>query len=148
MRRVPAAVAVLTVDHDGDRLGLTVGSLVSLSLEPPMVGVSISKHSPMHELLRGAGAFGLSVLSGRQEQLARHFAMSGMPPVARWEGIALREGETGAPLLADAVGWIECRLRGEFDARTHTFFAGEVVALARGGEPDALVYIRQGYAAL
>ena len=56
MRRVPHGVAVLTVDVDGERLGLTLDSLVSLSLDPPLVGVSISRQAAMHELLREAGA--------------------------------------------------------------------------------------------
>ncbi|MGH2952373.1 MAG: flavin reductase, partial [Solirubrobacterales bacterium] len=45
MRRFPAGVAVLTVDAEGERLGLTVGTTISLSLEPPLVGVSISRHA-------------------------------------------------------------------------------------------------------
>ncbi|HZT53322.1 MAG TPA: flavin reductase, partial [Gaiellaceae bacterium] len=61
MRRLPAPVAVATVDAYGQRLGLTVSSLVSLSLEPPIVGVSISQQAAMHELLREAGGFTLSL---------------------------------------------------------------------------------------
>ena len=45
---------MLTVDADGERLGLTVGSVVSLSLEPPLVGVSVNRQAAMHELLRRA----------------------------------------------------------------------------------------------
>src|SRR5437764_651244 len=55
MRRFPGGVAVVTIDLDGERLGLTVGSLVSLSLDPPLVGISISKDAALHELLRGGG---------------------------------------------------------------------------------------------
>ena len=64
LRGFPAGVAVLTVDADGERLGLTVGTVLSLSLEPPLVGVSVSRHAAMHELLRAAGGFGLSLLAG------------------------------------------------------------------------------------
>ena len=55
---------MLAVDADGERLGLTVGSVISLSLEPPLVGVSVSRQAAMHELLRNAGAFALSLLAG------------------------------------------------------------------------------------
>ena len=57
MRRFPAPVAVVTTMLDGERFGLTVGSLVSLSLSPPLVGISIGKDSSSHEPIRRAGGF-------------------------------------------------------------------------------------------
>ena len=60
MGRFPAGVAVVTVDLRGQRLGLTVASLVSLSLEPPLVAASVSRQAAMHELLREAGGFAAS----------------------------------------------------------------------------------------
>ena len=59
------------MDADGEQLGLTVGTVLSLSLEPPLVGVSVARQAAMHELLRGAGAFGLSLLAGDQEAIAQ-----------------------------------------------------------------------------
>ena len=43
---------MLTIDRNGERLGLTIGTVVSLSLEPPLVGVSVAREAAMHELLR------------------------------------------------------------------------------------------------
>ena len=56
MRFVPHNVAVLTLDHDGDRMGVTISSLVSLSLEPPLIGISIGKQASCYELLRQSGS--------------------------------------------------------------------------------------------
>src|SRR4029450_6055552 len=109
MRRFPTGVAVVTVDLEGERLGLTLSSLVSLSLEPPLVGVSIAHEAAMHELLHQAEGFAVNLLAGGQEWLAQHFAR-GVPPIAMWHGIATREGAAGAPLLVGALGWLECRL--------------------------------------
>ena len=133
LRRVPAPVAVLTVDTGREQLGLTVSSLVSLSLEPPLVAVSISRQAAMHELLREAGAFALSVLAGGQEWVAQHFAR-GVPPIAMWRGIETEEGTAGAPLLVGALGWLECRLASDHAVGDHSFFVGEVVGV-RLGEP-------------
>jgi len=144
LRLFPSGVCVVGADADGDRIAVTVGSLVSLSLEPPLVGISIGKENALHELLRGAGAFGVSLLRGDQGDLAYRFAR-GMPPLVLWEGVALREGVTGAPLLADALGWIEARVWAEYDAGDHTFFVGEVVALDEGEAAAALVYREHGY---
>jgi flavin reductase (DIM6/NTAB) family NADH-FMN oxidoreductase RutF len=147
MRGFPAGVAVLTVDADGERLGLTVGTAVSLSLEPPLVGVSVARQAAMHELLRRAGAFALSLLAGDQDAVAQHFAR-GVPPVAHWHGIEWREGTTGAPLLEGALGWVESRLETELATGDHTFFVGAVETVERGRGGPALVHVGQGYVPL
>jgi flavin reductase len=147
MRHAPACVAVLTVDADGERLGLTVSSLVSLSLEPPLVGVSISRQAAMHELLREAGGFAVSLLAGGQEWLAQHFAR-GVPPIGMWHGIATEEGARGAPLLVGALGWLECRTAAEHETGDHSFFVGEVEAVRLGEPAPPLVYHDGSYRAL
>jgi flavin reductase (DIM6/NTAB) family NADH-FMN oxidoreductase RutF len=137
---------VLTVDVDGERLGLTLGSVVSLSLEPALVGVSVSRQAAMHELLRRADEFALSLLAGDQEAVAQHFAR-GVPPFAHWLGVGIREDE-GAPLIEGALGWLRCRLADQHGAGDHTFFVGEVVSVEQGRGGPALVYVEQRYLSL
>ena len=148
MRRWPAGVSVVTVDAEGERLGLTLGSLVSLSLEPPLVGISISRQAPIHELLRSSGAFAISLLARGQDAIAQHFARSGMPPLAHWLGIPVCDREAPAPLIDGAVGWLECRLWAQHAVSTHTFFVGEVVALEQGPGDAPLVYLGSEYVSL
>jgi flavin reductase (DIM6/NTAB) family NADH-FMN oxidoreductase RutF len=147
MRRFPHGVAVLTVDAEGERLGLTVASLVSLSLEPPLVGVAVDRQAAMHELLRRAGGFALSLLADGQEWLAQHFAR-GVPPIAMWHGIASREGAAGAPLLVGALGWLECRLLSEHKTGDHTLFVGEVLSVELGEPAPPLVHVHSEYRTL
>jgi flavin reductase (DIM6/NTAB) family NADH-FMN oxidoreductase RutF len=147
MRGFPAGVAVLTIGLENDRLGLTVGSLVSLSLDPPLVGVAVSRQAAMHELLRAADGFALSLLAGDQESLAQHFAR-GVPPFAHWHGIATREGAAGAPLLDGALGWLESRLAAEHPAGDHTFFVGEVLSVEAGRAEPPLAYLGGRYTSL
>src|SRR5436190_6881 len=143
MRRFPSGVAVVTIDLEGEQLGLTVGSLVSLSLEPALVGVSIAKEAAMHELLRRAGSFSVSLLAAGQEGVAQHFAR-GVPPFAHWQRIRLRD-EDGPPLIAGALGWLRCRVRAEADAGDHTFFIGEVEAAEAGESNPPLLYLDGRY---
>jgi flavin reductase len=139
MRRFPAPVAVVTTELDGERFGLTVGSLVSLSLEPQLVGISIGKDSSSHEPLRRAGGWAVSLLTGTQGHVARHFARSGIPPVALWIGVDVHEGARG-PLVDGALGWLECRTISEHDAGDHTIFVGEVESIELGAGGEGLVY--------
>jgi flavin reductase len=144
MREVPAPVGVVTVTAGGQSAGLTLDSIVSLSLEPPLLGIALRRHAALHELLREAGAFAVSILASGQEHLAQHFAR-GVPPIGLWTGIETRDGELGAPLLEGALGWVECRLGSEHSAGDHTFFVGEVVSASRGPGREALVHLRGKY---
>ena len=143
MRRFPAPVAVVTTQVDVERFGLTVGSLVSLSLDPPLVGISIGKDSSSHEPIRRAGGWAASLLGADQIAIAQHFARSGIPPVALWIGVDVRDGARG-PLVDGAIGWIDCRTVSEHDVGDHTIFVGEVVD-ARTREGIPLLYFRSGY---
>jgi flavin reductase len=144
-REVPSPVGVVTVAVGGDAAGLTVDSLVSLSTDPPLVGISLGKHAALHELLLQAGAFAISILAVGQEHLAQHFAR-GVPPIAHWTGIETVPGELGAPLIDGALGWVECRLSFEREVGDHTLFVGEAVSVRHGPGREALVHLRRTYA--
>jgi len=149
MGRFPAGVAVVTVELRDQRVGLTVASLVSLSLDPPLVGFAIRSDAALHELLRDAGRLAVSMLAAGQEATAQHFAR-GVPPIALWEGIALRDNPPGhAPELEGAIGWLRCAVRAAHDTGDHTFFVAEVESAELApGEPQPLVFHRQAYASL
>jgi len=147
MRQVPASVAVVTVDVNGQRLGLTVASLVSLSLEPPLVGFAIRRDAALHELLREAHELAISVLAEGQDHLAQHIARA-VPPIALWERIPLRDpAAPGAPQLAGAAAWLRGRLEQEHATGDHTFFVAAVETAETGGARP-LIFHDQAYAAL
>jgi len=135
---------VLTIDAAGERLGLTVATALALSDDPPLAGVSVSRHAAMHELLHEAGGFALSLLAAGQEAVAQHFAR-GVPPFAHWHGVATRAGSGGAPLIDGAVGWLECTVRSSHETGDHTLFVGQVVAAERGRPGPPLVYLDRRY---
>jgi flavin reductase len=136
-------VCVVTVVADEHKLGLTIGSFASLSLQPPLVGFAVSKEAAMHELLREAGGCAISILAAGQEWLAQHFAR-GVPPIAMWAGVEVEPGE-GPPLLAGAVGWLRCRVAGETGAGTHTLFMGAVESAVPGAAGPPLVRLEGEY---
>jgi flavin reductase len=143
-REVPSPVGVVTVAVEGDAAGLTVDSLVSLSADPPLVGIALGRNAALHELLREAGAFAISILASEQEHLAQHFAR-GVPPIAHWTGIETTVGELGAPLIDGALGWVECQIAFEREVGDHTLFVGEAVSVRRGPGREALVHLRRAY---
>lgn len=143
MRRFPAGVSVVTVDLEGERAGLTVGTLVALSLDPPLVGFAIKKEAALHELLRRAQSFGVTLLAAGQDSVAQHFAR-GVPPIALWHGIDVLD-DPGAPLIAGGVGYLRGRVLAEHPAGTHTFFVGEIDSADPGPSDRPLAYVSQAY---
>jgi flavin reductase (DIM6/NTAB) family NADH-FMN oxidoreductase RutF len=131
---------------EGQRLGITIGSLASVSLEPPLVCVAIGVHSPLHTPLQAAGRCAVSVLGGDQEHLAQHFARN-VPPIALWEGVPLHASEWPEPLLADALAWLECGVVATYPAGDHTLFVGEVLTAELGRDAPGLAYVGGRYRA-
>jgi flavin reductase len=144
-RRWPAGVSVVVTQVEDRRSGLTVSSLISLSLEPPLVGISIALDASLHELLRDAGTWAASFLSGEQEELAKHFARS-VPPIALWNGIEVRDDDPR--LLAGAAGWLTARTVDEIRTGDHTFFVGEILSLEEGRAGTSLSYVHREYRSL
>jgi flavin reductase (DIM6/NTAB) family NADH-FMN oxidoreductase RutF len=141
-RRWPAGVSVVVAESGRRRAGLTVSSLVSVSLEPPLVSISLGRSALLFEPLREAGEWAVSILAGGQAGLAQHFARN-VPPIALWDGIAVREDD---PLLLEgALGWIRARTVEEFAAGDHVIFVGAVESLQFGPGQGTLVYVDRRY---
>jgi flavin reductase (DIM6/NTAB) family NADH-FMN oxidoreductase RutF len=141
-RRWPTGVSVVVAEAGGRRAGLTVNSLVSLSLDPPLVGISLALTASLYEVLREAGEWSVSMLAADQAHLAAHFAIS-VPPIALWDGITVRDDDPR--LLAGAVGWLQARTVQEVGAGDHTVFVGEVLSVEPGPGRGALVYLHRDY---
>jgi flavin reductase (DIM6/NTAB) family NADH-FMN oxidoreductase RutF len=137
-------VAVVTsVRDDGRPCGLTVNSFASVSLQPLLVLVCVDHAADSHGCILASGRFAVNVLEERRgESLARRFATWGVDD--KFSGVAFHEETTGAPVLDDALAWVDCRVHETLAAGDHTIVVGEVVA-ADAREATPLVYYRGGY---
>lgn len=118
---------------DGSPLGLTVSSFTSLSLDPPLILVSIKRSSRLLQDLRMATFFGVNVLAADQESLSRRFASH---VEERFACVDWFHGETGVPLLRDVLASLECSLDSTAVAGDHEILIGRVLHVSsRGGRP-------------
>jgi 3-hydroxy-9,10-secoandrosta-1,3,5(10)-triene-9,17-dione monooxygenase reductase component len=145
MRDFPAGVSIVTVSEGGEDYGITIGSLVSLSLEPPLVGISIGHESSLYEILMRAPGFAVNLLAGDQLDLAEDFARKGVRSFSGRDGLRFRRSRSGYPLLEDAVGWLDCRVSARHEAGDHTIVVGEVLTVEDGPGRNALVYLQRSY---
>jgi flavin reductase (DIM6/NTAB) family NADH-FMN oxidoreductase RutF len=138
-------VAVATVRAtDGAPHGLTISSFTAVSISPPLILICIDFAGQALDHFRRGPYFAVSVLTDSQRELAVTFAEK---PEGRFEGVAWRPGETGAPLLEGALSTIECRVEQVLDVGDHAVVFGEVVrAECHDGRP--LLYFNREYRAL
>lgn len=145
MRAWTAGVAVLTAVHGRQRHGMTVNSFTSISLEPALITVSLQAASRTHELVSKSRAFGLTILSAAQAEIADVFAGRAPNTADRFLGLKTETLVTGSPLIAGGLAWMDCRVIQTFDAGMNTLFIAEVVAARNGSEGQPLVYHNRKY---
>lgn len=141
-------VAIVSSSFEEITHGMTVNSFTSLSLEPPLVMVSLEKITRTHGLVKNAGVFGVSILAEDQKELSNRFAGRESELSNRFDNVNSFKLETGSPLLSEAIAFFDCRVATTHDAGTHTIFISEV--LAAGVNPGnekrkPLVYFNRNY---
>lgn len=148
MRLWACGVTVVTTTDGIRHEGMTASSFTSISLEPPLILVCLHKEAATSRLIQETGFFAVSILGEDQEQLSAQFAgYTQLPEGAdRFYQVETIQGTTGAPILKDAIAWLDCRLFGVQDGATHWIFVGEVVATGRQPDPVwPLVYHNRAY---
>lgn len=141
-----SGVTVVTFRVAEGLRGVTVASFATVSLAPPLVLACIDRELESEALLTAAGAFGVSILSDRQELLSERFAARAPLVDAAFSGVPYFTGRTGSPLLEGAVAWFDCALRAKHDGGDHTIFLGDVVWGAENpAQPLPLLYFDRSY---
>jgi flavin reductase (DIM6/NTAB) family NADH-FMN oxidoreductase RutF len=140
----PTGVTVVTgIDGDGRPQGLTIGSFVSVSLDPPLVGFLPSRSSKTWRSIAGSGSFCVNILGSDQAELCWRFAKEPADGESRFDGLDVARAESGAPILPGVVGWIDCRIERTVEAGDHFFVIGAVRGLSHSDDvSDAMVFFR------
>jgi flavin reductase (DIM6/NTAB) family NADH-FMN oxidoreductase RutF len=148
LRNFPSGVTVVTLKAGGRIHGLTVSAFASVSPEPPLIMVAIDhRHSAYPLLQRPDAVFAVNILHHDQMELSNRFAW--LKDEDRFDKGDWEVAVTGAPVLADALAWLDCTMYARYKAGTHTIYVGEVQACRtpRADEPP-LIYWNRGYRAL
>jgi len=145
LRHFPAGVTIVTLRSGEEIHGLTVSAFASVSPQPPLVAVIIDERHKAAELLRREGTvFAVNILADDQVELSNRFAW--VKDEDRFDAGDWSEAVTGAPVLADALAWLDCRIHSHHRAGDHTIYVGQVEASAVPREDEEpLVYWNQGY---
>lgn len=140
MGNVAAAVSVVTTYADATPYGATVSAFASLSMDPPMMLVSLTSTSSLLARLAVGAPLGVNVLAAHQSPVAGRFAR---PAADRFAGLGWTLDD-GAPRLAETHAWAALRVARLVPAGDHTLVLGDVVA-ATADERTPLTYHRRSY---
>jgi len=145
LRHFPTGVTIVTIKSGEQVHGLTVSAFASVSPNPPLIMVAIDHKHSAHELLEQDGAtFAVNILAQEQSELSNRFAWTKDEDrflVGDWGTAA-----TGAPVLKNALAWLDCTVKTRVVAGTHTIYIGAVQA-GEAPRPDGspLIYWNRGY---
>jgi flavin reductase len=107
----------------------------------------VQRNASMHETISDCGSFAVSVLAAHQERVARLFADRKRPRGEHeFAAVGTMPGPfSGAPVLAGALAWLECKLAAIYEGGDHSIFLGDVQALGHGNTEDALLFYNGGF---
>ena len=142
MAHVPTSVAVVAGVVEGRPMGLSVGTFVPVSLEPPLVGFFVAVTSKSWPLIESSGSFCVSVLGHDQAELSSRFALS---ETEKFQGVEWRPAPSANPLLVGAVAFVDCDIERVVETGDHVLVLGRVLDMGVETGQIPLLHHRSGY---
>jgi flavin reductase (DIM6/NTAB) family NADH-FMN oxidoreductase RutF len=145
LSRWASGVSVITSTLDGRWHGMTASSFTSVSLEPPLVSVSLAKKLNTHALIQASQVFAVNILAADQIEIGKVFAGYYKDVQNRFEGLDCTTAVTGSPLLPGTLGWLDCKVVYAYEGGDHTIFVGEVQAANTVSAAPPLLYYSRAW---
>jgi flavin reductase (DIM6/NTAB) family NADH-FMN oxidoreductase RutF len=136
-------VTVITARlSDGSRIGVTVNSFASLSLDPPLIQFALARTANVLAGFHKADHFAVNILGRGQEVLSNMFAR---PSTASWADVLYVDNAHGCALLANSIAQLECTKSAELEGGDHVILLGKVTAFHLREEAEPLLFYRGRY---
>ncbi len=146
LRSIVYGLYALGVKHGDEAHAMTVNWLTQVSFEPPMIAVAVETESRSLELLRETRTFAVSILPSGARQLAGKLGRSSANTPNKLDGVPHHAGgTTGAPILDEATGWLECRIASEHASGDHVLVVADVVDAGVQHEAETLTLKETGF---
>lgn len=139
----PTGVTIITaLDPDGERLGMTVNSFNTVSLDPPLVLFSVARNAYSLDALLASNHYAINLLDLRQTELSTRFARA---LGDKWTDVNCHPGRSGVPLFDSALAWFECESWAHYEGGDHVIFVGRVLSYHADPDGEPLVFYRGQY---
>lgn len=145
MRAWTTGVAIVTSIYEDQQYGMTINSFTSISLEPPLICVTLKRLTHTHDLVTKSGMFSVTILTSSQKELSDRFA-GRLPQVTnRFEGLQTETISLDSPVFKDGLAYFDCNVLSSMPVGENTLFIAEVVDARGEGEGEPLVYHNRDY---
>ena len=145
LRTFTYGLYALTVEAGEEAHGATVNWVMQSSFDPPMLAVSVEKTSRSLELIRRHGVFSINVFRSDQRALAGQLGRHHANEPGKFQGVAWERGPTGAPVLVETLGCVECRAVGEVDSGDSVVLVAEILEATLRGDGTPLTMAAAGF---
>lgn len=145
MRQWASGVTLVTAQDGRGPHGMTVSSFTSLSLDPPLVMISLEQGTRTYQMVRQVGRFAVVMLRADQQDLAERFAGGVEDSDSRFEGVPHRRSPGGSPIPEARLAYLDCRVVDSHSAGTHTIFIGQVTGGEAADSGAPLLYYNRDY---
>jgi flavin reductase (DIM6/NTAB) family NADH-FMN oxidoreductase RutF len=141
--QVPSGLFILTARHGDQETGMLASWVMQAGFEPPMVTVCIRQGRYVCDWLTEGAPFAVHVLSSDNKNLLSHFGRGFEPGQPAFMGLEINRTESGLPVLAGTLGYLECRARQHLDSADHRIFLAEIVGGGKQADQGPLVHLRK-----
>ncbi|UCH88348.1 MAG: flavin reductase [Thermoplasmata archaeon] len=145
IHKVRNGVSVVTSFRGDEINGLTVAWASQVSYSPPMVMISVGPGRHTHDMIKESGCFAINILGESKMELAKHFGMQSGRKVKKFENIEYERKVTGAPILIDAIAYLDCKVHSSHTAGDHTIFVGTIEDCKICSDEEPLIYRTTDY---
>lgn len=141
--RVPSGLFILTIRHKDQETGMLASWVMQAGFEPPSVTVAVKQGRYVADWLAAGEPFVLNVLSEDAKRMLSHFGRGFEPGEPAFEGLNMTRTASNLPVLAEALGHLECRPSSNLDSGDHKIFLAEVIGGQMAVESQPYVHIRK-----
>ena len=145
MRRYATGVMVLTVRVGTEHHAVTVNSGTSVSLEPPLISVTLKRLTHTHDLVVKSGMFSVTILTAAQKELSDRFAGKMRSITNRFDGLQTETISLDSPVFEDGMAYFDCRVVSSMPVGDNTLFVAKVLDARGEGQGEPLVYHNREY---
>jgi flavin reductase (DIM6/NTAB) family NADH-FMN oxidoreductase RutF len=145
MRQWATGVALVTVGNQAYAHGMTVNSLTSISLEPPLILVSLERSTRTHQLVKDQGRFAVAILRTDQRDISEIFAGRTPDEGDRFKDVEITLTPSGIPVPRHSLATLDCVIEETLDAGTHTVYIARVEDANVSADSPPLLYFNRNY---
>jgi len=145
MRQWTTGVTVVTSRWGDAQHGMTVSSFTSISLDPPLVSISLAQEARTHHLVEKSRLFGVTILGEIQQEISDRFAGRIADSDDRFAGLESFTLVSGVPFLVGGLACLDCQVVSRLEAGRNTVFLGKVIAVNLGNGGPPLLYYDRSY---